>query len=96
MSFVSYFAIPMNLIILLVCRFPSTQVGAKQDLDALEFEEESVLNQYFMKKDELFWTRTNIIFFAILIEHVIIALKKAIAIVIPNLPSKVSEDEYRR
>ena len=32
----------------------------------------------------------------ILIEHALIALKKAIAIVIPNLPRSVSEDEKRR
>ena len=35
MGFISYFAIPMNVLILLVCRFPAVQVGASQDLDAL-------------------------------------------------------------
>ena len=28
MSFVSYVAIPINVVILLVCRFPNVQVGA--------------------------------------------------------------------
>jgi len=43
MGFISYFAIPINTIILIVCRFPSQQVGASQDLDRLPDAEESVL-----------------------------------------------------
>ena len=46
MSFISYFAIPINVLILLVCRFPDKQVGASQDLDELRQEEKSILNQY--------------------------------------------------
>ena len=43
MGFVSYIAIPINVIILLLVRFPKVQVGASQDLDALDFDEKSVL-----------------------------------------------------
>ncbi len=39
MSFVAYFAIPINTLILLVCRFPAKQVGATQDLDELTSKE---------------------------------------------------------
>ena len=90
MGFVSYFAIPINMIILIVCRFPTVQVGASQDLDNLSPLEESVMTQYLHKKDQVFWTRTNIAFCAILIEHVVIALKIVIALVIPDVPFKVT------
>ena len=33
MGFISYVAIPINVIILLVCRFPDVRVGYFQDLD---------------------------------------------------------------
>ena len=39
MSFVSYIAIPINVLILLLCRFPKSMVGAFQDLDQLERQE---------------------------------------------------------
>lgn len=93
MGFVSYFAIPMNMIILLVCRFPSQQIGASQDLDALKDEEESVLVQYLHSKDLHFWNRANIILLALLVEHIIIGLKIAIALAIPDVPHHVQEAE---
>jgi len=43
MNFVSFVAIPINLVILLFARFPSEPVGYFQDLDNLPLEEESVL-----------------------------------------------------
>ena len=89
MGFVSYFAIPINVVILLVCRFPSVQVGASQDLDTLLMTEKSILSQWLEAKDRVFWTRTNIIVFAILIEHCVIALKVVLAMVIPDVPHKV-------
>ena len=96
MSFISYFAIPMNVMILLVCRFPGVQVGASQDLDNLLESEESVLVQYLREKDSRFWNRANIILLAILIEHVVIGLKIVIAAIIPDVPRKVVEDEFKR
>ena len=43
MGFISYFAIPCNTLIILICRFPSVPVGWNQDLDNIKFEEKSVL-----------------------------------------------------
>ena len=43
MSFISYFAIPCNTLIILICRFPSVPVGWNQDLDNILDEEKSVL-----------------------------------------------------
>lgn len=96
MSFISYFAIPCNTLILLVCRFPSVPVGFKQDLDDLEFDEKSVLTQYLERRDPSYWNRANIIFLAVCIEHIVIALKIVIALIIPDVPFKVQEDEFRR
>ena len=96
MSFISYFAIPCNTLILLICRFPKVPVGWNQDLDAITAEEKSVLSQFLEKRDPYYWNRANIIFFAICIEHVVIALKIVLALVIPDVPYKVQEDEFRR
>ena len=96
MSFISYFAIPMNVLILLVCRFPSIQVGATQDLDNLQDKEEAVLVQYLREQDPTFWNRANIILLAILIEHLVIGLKIVIAAIIPDVPRKVTDDEFKR
>lgn len=89
MGFVSYIAIPINVFILLVVRFPNVQVGASQDLDALDPDEESILSQYLGKKDRVFWTRTNIFALAILVEHLVIGLKLVISVIIPDVPHKV-------
>ena len=43
MSFISYFAIPANVLILLYCRFPSVQIGASQKTSELDIEEEGLL-----------------------------------------------------
>ena len=96
MGFVSYFAIPINVVILLVVRFPSVQIGATQDLDTLLITEKSVLTQYLVEKDDVFWTRANIIIFAIAVEHCVIALKVLMALIIPDVPHKVIQDEFRR
>ena len=89
MSFISYFAIPCNALILIVCRFPNVPVGSSQDLDQIEFEEKSVLVQYLEKKDPETWTLRNIIILCIFLEHFIIGLKIIIALIIPDIPFKV-------
>lgn len=48
MDFVAYFAIPMNVIILIVCRFPSVMVGARQDTDNLMPNEEPAVVKFLM------------------------------------------------
>lgn len=96
MGFVSYFAIPMNMLILLICRFPSQQVGASQDLDALPDAEESVLVQYLHSKDVRFWNRANIVLLALFVEHCVIGLKIVIALMIPDVPKSVTDAEMRR
>ena len=93
MSFVSYVAIPINVLILLLCRFPKEMVGAFQDLDQLEPSEQSVIIQYLRSKNETFWNRANIILFCIFIEHVVIGIKIIMAGVIPDLPAEVQNDE---
>jgi len=86
MGFITYFAIPCNLLVLLMCRYPSVAVGFNQDLDDLKDEEKSVLVQYLEKRDPSYWNRANIITFAIGIEHLVIALKTVIALIIPDVP----------
>ena len=49
-----------------------------------------------MKRDPRFWDRQTIILFAVFIEHCVIALKIVIALVIPDVPHKVQQDELRR
>lgn len=95
MGFVSYIAIPINMLILLFCRFP-TGVGAFQDLDALLPTEESVMVTYLRSRDGNYWNRANIIMFCILIEHVIIGIKIIISMVVRDLPESVIKDELRR
>ena len=43
-----------------------------------------------------FWTRTNIFLLAFFIEHLIIAMKVVIAILIPDVPGNVKVSEKRR
>lgn len=96
MAFISYGAIPINGLILLLCRFPDDTVGFFQDMDDLKESEESVMVQWLHKKNPNFWNRSNIILFGILMEHIAIAIKIVIAILIPDVPDKVKEDEQKR
>ena len=43
-----------------------------------------------------FWTRTNIFLLAFFIEHLVIALKVVIALLIPDVPANVKDSEKRR
>ena len=65
-------------------------------MDAIELEEKSTLMQYFEKRDPYYWNRANIFLLAICMEHFVIGLKVIIALVIPDVPHKVQEDEFRR
>ena len=96
MSFISYFAIPINLLVLLICRYPNVQVGATQNMDMLDVEEKSYLVRYLEHRDPVFWSLRNIFGLCILVEHLIIGIKIIIALIIPDVPSKVTEDEFRR
>ena len=96
MSFLSFFAIPINLSILLFARDPGPEErGFDQDHDEIEPEEQSAMQKWFMNQDS-FWTRTNIILLAILVEHLIIGLKIVIGILIPDVPKDVKESELKR
>ena len=53
------------------------------------------MQRWFMSKDS-YWTRTNIILLAILVEHLIIGLKIVIGILIPDIPKDVKESELKR
>ena len=50
----------------------------------------------YLSNRSSFWTRTNIFLLAFFIEHLIIAMKVVIAILIPDVPSNVKIDEKRR
>ena len=97
MNFVAFFAIPINVLILLFCRFPyKQQQGISQDLDGLMFKEESPMMQYFKKQDPYYWNRANVILLCILIEHLVIGLKVVIAGIIPDVPTAVKVSEQKR
>ena len=55
-----------------------------------------MLVQYLREQDPTFWNRANIILLAILIEHLVIGLKIVIAAIIPDVPRKVTDDEFKR
>ena len=59
-------------------------------------KELSAMTQYLVERTSGFWTRTNILMLAIVLEHVIIALKVVIALVIPDVPARVKQSERRR
>ena len=96
MGFVSFVAIPINVLILLFCRFPSQMIGISQDLDKLEDKEESPMVQYFHSRDPTFWNRANIILVCILMEHIVIGLKVVVAGIIPDVPTYVHTAEQKR
>jgi len=96
MSFVSYIAIPINVLVLIVCRFPNETVGAFQDSDNLTYDEESVIIQWLWKRNKPFWNRANMILLAVAFEHLIISLKIVIALLIPDVPASVIQAEQRR
>ena len=52
--------------------------------------------RYMSERDPNYWTRANVILATILIEHLVIALKVVIALIIPDTPHSVTEDEFRR
>ena len=95
MNFISYFAIPINMGVLLFARNTDVKVGSDQDLDLVPVKEQSALTAYFMKESE-FWTRTNIFIFVVCMEHLIIGLKIVIAILIPDVPFNVKKAEEKR
>ena len=96
MSFISFIAIPINLSILIYARSPSVEVGWGQNIESLDFEEESTMSQFLIKMNPERWTKYNILLLAVVLEHVIIGLKSAIAILIPDLPQSVIVAEVRR
>ena len=72
------------------------RVGAFQDTDALLPGEESILVTFLQSKNKSYWNRSNIILLAILVEHLVIALKIVIAMIIPDVPRSVKDNEERR
>ena len=95
-GFISYFAIPINLCILLIARSPGEkEIGALHDLDTEDVDKQSAMTQYLLNRGP-FWTRTNIFILAIFIEHLIIGLKVVIALLIPDVPGDVKEAEKKR
>lgn len=95
MNFISLFAIPINMCVILFARSPPTKVGFNQDLDTIPLEEQSAMTQFLMQR-EPFWTRTNIVLLAVGVEHMVIGLKIVLAILIPDVPGHVQRSEDRR
>lgn len=50
----------------------------------------------YMTNRTRFWTRTNIFLLAFFLEHLVIAMKVVIAILIPDVPGHVKTSEKRR
>ena len=76
MSVLAFVAVPINLSILLYARNPgNNDIGALQDLDNLELEQESAFTQYLLTKRGSFWTRFNTLTFFIVMEHLLIGLQ---------------------
>ena len=95
MNFISLFAIPINMCVILFARSPPTKVGFNQDLDTIPLEEQSAMTQFLMQR-EPFWTRTNIVLLAVGVEHMVIGLKIVLAILIPDVPGHVQKSEDKR
>ena len=77
MEFLSVICIPINISLLL---FTSNNEG-----------ETSPFQSYFIEVDPEFWSRYNILFFAVLIEHFILILKTLLQAAIPDVSSQVAE-----
>ena len=52
--------------------------------------------QWLERKDAETWNLRNIIVLTIFVEHIIIGIKIVIALIIPDVPFKVQEDEMKR
>ena len=95
MHFISFFAIPINLAIMLFAREPTVKIGLEQDLDTITREELSTMNEFLIERAP-YWTRTNVFILAVGVEHLIIGLKLVIALLIPDVPKDVKMAEERR
>ena len=96
-EFLSFMAVPINLSILLFARRPGeSEPGWNQDLDKVPIEKQSEVTQYLMSQGDGIWNRYNILLLAIIIEHLLIAFKDAIALMIPDVPLKVQKSEKNR
>lgn len=95
MHFISFFAIPINLALMLFAREPSVRVGLEQDLDKITRDELSTMNEFLIDRAP-YWTRTNVFILAVGVEHLIIGLKLVIAILIPDVPKDVKRAEEKR
>ena len=97
MSVLAFVAVPINLSILLYARNPgNNDIGALQDLDNLELEQESAFTQYLLTKRGSFWTRFNTLTFFIVMEHLLIGLQAILQKLIPQVPQAVKEAESKR
>lgn len=96
MSFISYFAILSNVLIILFARPTQNPFGVLDDQDQIPPEQRSYVFQFLQNKDGSYWNRANVIFLIFALEHAIIALKVVFALAIPDVPGKVKEAEYKR
>lgn len=78
MELISMICIPINVAIV----FLTGYVG-----------EPSVLVQALQKNNKEFWTDSNILIFLISMEHLVLALKIVMAILIPDVPDRVIFEE---
>ena len=74
MRIISLIAVPINLFVLLYARNPGVKaVGALQDIDELEFEQQPEVTKFLLSENSDTWTRTNILTLFIIVEHALIA-----------------------
>lgn len=97
-NFITFVATPVNFAVLLFARNleGKNEVGSLQDLDNLPIDEQPAFFRYLMQRENDWWTRTNIVLFAVAIEHAILMFGDFIDMVIPDVPKKVGVIERNR
>ena len=95
-NFIVFLAIPTNFAILLFARVleDTNQVGAFQVLDEIPVDEQPAFIRYLMNRG--WWTRTNVIILAIVIEHVLLLFSDLIDMILPDVPQMVKKIEKNR
>ena len=96
MNFISFFAIPINMGLLIFARNPKIDPGYDQDVEAIDQSEQSAITDYLMSNSDKRWTRFNIVMLVVGVEHAIIGLKLVIAVLIPDVPARVKKAEEKR
>ena len=88
MEFMSFVSIPMNIAICYFTRAPPAGDS--------EYEKQSEIVKWLIDRDPEFFTITNAILIIVMIEHILIIFKIFLAGLIPDVPQKVHDNDYKR